>query len=819
MKWLPTIPSDIRPFRPAMLLAVAFGTGIIYQGIFPISGAWLFGTSLAAAAGLAALILSGNRGLAAWGAVTALMVLLGAFDRHVVESRRPAGHVVFAAGEGRRRVVLGGILRSDPVEGGRLSRSRQTFDVAAERLDERVVSGDVRVTVYDAGRLPLHAGDRVRVSGFISLPRPPGNPGQFDYRVWLARRGVDVIFSADGAGAVGLVARAAGFPVLRFFDRLADRVEAAMDAALPPDQAAFLKGLLLGERAALDESLNDAFLRTGTIHFLAVSGLHVVLVAAFLRWPLALLRVGEPWSALAVGMLTWGYVFLVGFSPSALRAAVGTSIYLGAGLAGREGDFLSTLAWSALAILVARPLDIGDYGFQLSFLSVLGIVLFSPPIERWLASRGGEAARLREEAAPAWRRFLRRAFRKAVAVTAAACLVTTPLVAAYFHLVSFSVLPGNLVLAPLVAAVMAAGFAGMVVAVVLPAAVAAPFLALAGAGAWLIGEVVRTIAAVPGGSFFTASPPVALLLAWYLLLAWAALRKKIGFSRRIAGAAAVLLVAGGVYAASGRGGDGAFTVTAFDVGKGACVLIRSPGGTRILADCGAQSDPRVGSRVAAPALWASGVSAVDLLILSHADADHVNGVPELLVRIPVKSLVVPPGFGDSALGARILNIALARGVRVATAGAGDVVTVGDAQVRVLHPPKAAEARGRLSANDASLVAEIRTAAGSVLVPGDLQTKGLALAEKNLPSRVSVLVAPHHGENPEVTERLAARAGAVLVSSPRSGDGDDTGAFSTADAGAVTASCRGGVMDIRSFRGGLAARVPYGISSPSPGGGP
>jgi competence protein ComEC len=176
------------------------------------------------------------------------------------------------------------------------------------------------------------------------------------------------------------------------------------------------------------------------------------------------------------------------------------------------------------------------------------------------------------------------------------------------------------------------------------------------------------------------------------------------------------------------------------------VVIETGGGHAVLYDCGRMRDPSVGRRVIAPALWARGIHRLDMVILSHADADHYNGLPDLLDRFPISAVVVPEGFDQARRNpgaAQLLDLVRSRGIAVRTAVAGASWTLGATRYVVHHPPQGWNPSAPDNAR--SIVLDVGCEGRHVWLTGDLEGDGLSMLVREPPAEpIAVLLAPHHG---------------------------------------------------------------------------
>ena len=234
--------------------------------------------------------------------------------------------------------------------------------------------------------IPLRYGDRIAVEGVLRRPNAQRNPGGFDYRSYLARRGVFGILQLDRGQEIVPTDRSS-FPLLRWTESLRRRVEDVIDTAYHQNRghAQVLKGMLLGLRSELSPDILDAFRNSGSIHILAVSGLHVGLIATVCFFGFSLLRLPRKATNLLTIAAVILYACLVGFRPSVFRASLMAVIYLISRIIERDRDLFNLLAFAALVLLLINPAQLWDIGFQLSFAAVAAIVYLAPKWEGFIA--------------------------------------------------------------------------------------------------------------------------------------------------------------------------------------------------------------------------------------------------------------------------------------------------------------------------------------------------------------------------------------------------------------------------------------------------
>ncbi len=368
-----------------------------------------------------------------------------------------------------------------------------------------------------------------------------------------------------------------------------------------------------------------------------------------------------------------------------------------AALLDRRTHPANTMALAALVTLGLNPSHLFDVGCQLSFLAIAAILWGSSPLER--AGRAALQARIspldRLIEPPVWLRAVRRAggwLGAMVVVSLVVWLVTLPLVTLRFHLAAPVGMVLNLPLIPLTTlALLASGLTLGLTAVWAP--LARPSAWLSDVSLTWTSSLVRWGAARRWGHVFVSSPSWVWVLGIYTLLTLATAAWMGPWPvkvRRWGWGLLTVWVALGLAASLARLPRPGTPLEAevLAVGHGLAVRIETGDGRTWLYDCGRMRDPSVGRRIIAPALWARGVRHLDAVILSHADADHYNGLPDLLDRFSIGAVRVPPGFASPANpGAiRLLDLIRARGVPIHTIADGDQWSAGGAGFHVWHPP-------------------------------------------------------------------------------------------------------------------------------------
>lgn len=628
----------------------------------------------------------------------------------------------------------------------------------------RPASGRAAVVV-DGEAPPLGVGDRVRILGRATRPAAAVNPGEFDFRT--RARSHRCLSTIRVASARGLrVLRPAGsFALWRWIDDLRSRGVSTLEAHLSPARAPLAAALLLGSRETLSREDADAFLATGTVHILSISGLHVGLLSLGLFRVLRMMMVPRGRALLAVALATGGYMLLVQAETPVLRATLLVWLSCLAAAIGRRSPAINALAVAAIVVLVLRPGDVLGAGPQLSFLStavLVGMAAALPshrrpddPIERLIErSRSPLERLLRTAAWHCWAGFV---------AGAAVWAVTLPLVAGRFHVVSLVGLLVNVIVAPLVALAMGWGFLCLVTAGI--STTLAGFCGAACDG--MLAAIAATVhwsARVPGGHWWVVGPPGWWVAGWYgVLLAtlvWCRpemLRRGRTWAAVAVAWSAVGVVAAGVEVVRGRPARLRAVVTA--MGHGCGIVFTTPAGRTLVFDAGRMGAPGSAGRSMSAVLWSERTRTIDHLVISHADADHFNAVPALLKRFSVGEVVVTDALldSDSLAVAEIVATIRATGVPLRSVMAGDSFAVDPVtRVRILHPPSADAVHSREGTdNESSVVMAVEAAGRRWLLTGDLEGPAVRRFVDTDPDSCDVLVAPHHGSATSLPPLVAA----------------------------------------------------------------
>ena len=621
------------------------------------------------------------------------------------------------------------------------------------------VSGTCRVMINGDATSKLRWGDCVELTGQLVLARPPLNPGEFDYARHLKRNGISAMMFLKHPAAAKIVE-----PVSPWYPRLwltdvrqeivelmklhlshANRATAEelllgnRTSESPNRETA--EALLLGNRGHLTPELERDYISSGTIHLLAISGLHVGILYVFLVRMLNLLLIPRTQTLILAGLVCVFYTFLTDLRPSVMRATVFILLHIVGQVLYRDLKMGSLIGATTLLLILFDPSIAFDVGAWLSFLAVgaLGWVSDRTPVP---------VDRPAPPDAPTWqdrlrdvrvwlRGKLRISFRQILAVT----LLAAPLVATQFHLVSLIGMAINILLIPFTTMTLIAGYLFVAVGLTLPPAavvLAWPFDQML----TVLNYAVETSADRSYGFVSLPDLPAWFLPTYYVLLLSSAMASR-SVVRQSLRLVLLTLVTVQFWLVCRTPDCKGLTCTVLSVGHGNAVVVETPDDRVLLFDAGALNRGNRTADLISRFLWHKGHRMIDALVISHADADHYNAIPGLLARMPIGQVIMTKEFerSDAEEVQQVINEIHKLEIPVTLAMNGDCISLSDCRIEFLKADLSDLARS--NDNEASLVAVLSYRDMQICLPGDLEGEGQRRLMSAFP-KCQFVVCPHHG---------------------------------------------------------------------------
>ncbi len=657
------------------------------------------------------------------------------------------------------------------------------------------VSGTLRMQV-DEPTPGLSAGETIVAYCWLYQFGGPTNPGQFDLAAHLARKNIHVGASVPSGDAIKRYRSDRRHLLARLQARVS---QAASEALLSgpvalEDPDGLAAALLLGDRDRIDRRTYEAFRRTGLLHLVSLSGMHLGIFAG-LVWRLGRTAgLMKPGRAIVCAIATAAFLLAVPARAPTIRAAVIVWVFCIAIVARRRTGAFNCLCLAAVVLLLIRPTHVFEAGWQLSFTAVAGILALTDPIEGFLHDLTHDRLR-RQGPSGSLAAYAIRLF----AAGLGAWIGGAGILLYHFWAITPLASLWTVLVFPLVAMILTAGFLKIVLFFLLPTLAGLLGVLLTACTDLLVG-IVTLLSRVNVNTLLVGRVPLGLVAGYYGLV----LVARFGRTRRplpknaLCVAMGILLIVWVGALKWSRTHRDSLQVTCLDVGHGQAIVVQLPGTQTLLFDAGSMHRRDIGSRIVLPFLNSMGIANLEAVILSHGDIDHVNGVPEILDGRRVRHIYADASSFAGSHG----DLTTRRLIECLRRRGGDIRSiprafdVGPATVRVLWPPEDPEHTLDLSDNDRSLVCLIEFAGVKALLCSDIEQYAQQQILVRYPDLTAeIVVVPHHGSTRTLDETFLARlAPSIQICScdrrqyarmDHLAEEEDIRKFSTARNGAVT----------------------------------
>jgi len=602
-------------------------------------------------------------------------------------------------------------------------------------------------------------GERIGFTTKLQPIRNFNNPGGFDYRRYMASQGIWVRGYVRREEEIVCIGEGKVSPWLKGIEVFRTKIRMFLEGHLEFTTLGIYKALILGERSGIDKTTRNHFNRAGVGHILAISGLHIGIIAFISFYMLRRLFLLSERLTLRFNVFKFAalfsigpvitYAFVSGMAVSTLRATIMILALYACIILPRQRDIYNTVALAAFIILIMSPASIFNISFQLSFASVFSIIYLTPLLIS-VSLKNEEDIPIKTP--PDFQRRLLKFIMVSLVVSFAAILGTAPLVAYHFNRISIIGILANLVIVPLI------GFLalplGLLSVIIAPVSQALAMIPL-NIGAVVLGislSIIKFFSALPLASFRVATPTIPEIVLFYALVFLLFNIKRWGWTRYAIPIVILLGLFDQVYYYYRNHYNSHLKVVFIDVGQGNSTLIQFPRGKNMLIDGGGfpGSSFDIGERVVARFLWHQKIKNIDYLVLSHPHPDHLNGLPFIAENFKVREFWSNGESVDTEYYHRLMSIIQRKGITKPGLGElKDVRDINGAKIRVLYPPenfiKDKDIRTWRSLNNNSLVLKICLGNNCFLFPGDIESE----AEEKLITlhphlTATVLQAPHHG---------------------------------------------------------------------------
>jgi competence protein ComEC len=622
--------SDMR--RPAFYALILFIIGILVGSFFDLPTLLLFSILILSLFFSVLLLLRKDQKSANVFIIISL-ILTGFFRYELLTKDFPQNHISHFLNLNRPVAITGKIQDQPDV------RVNKTFlKVQAQTLSKGkkaiATSGQMMLKIKEP-TFRFDYADKIKFKGFLYEPSPVRNPGAFDYKKYLSRKGIHGIVTLSRADKVQIVSKEPGSMFLsKIIIPLRKWILGVFDKTLSGNHKALLSGFLLGETRDIPKNIYDMFRDTGTVHLLVVSGSNVWLVVGIIFALLSLLRVPKIPTTIITLISIFIFANLVHNDPPVVRAGIMASVVLLGVLLYKDVQMINLVSFSALVILLFSPLFLFDVGFQLSFASVFGIVLLVPRLSQVIS------------------RYVNKSHKKLWRWVILPCLVSLsveiilfPILAYYFNMVPMIVVLANLFIVPLASlSVVLSCFT------LFSATFSLTLASLFSASNWLCLDCILKLntffATLPITKLIVPSPSIFsfiiyYLFIWLLLSTIAQKRKAIVFS---------LVIIGNIFAWNGLlfSESHLLKLTFLDVGQGNSTLIQLPDKQTFLINAGEKrGNFDSGEYVVIPFLNKNGITKIEKFILTENDSANLNSAKSVAEDVKIEQVLMPNFCGST----------------------------------------------------------------------------------------------------------------------------------------------------------------------------
>lgn len=618
--------------------------------------------------------------------------------------------------------------------------SRLTVRVESVISGQQVETATGLLMLYiSGGDISLTRGDRIRFVSRISIPHRLGLPGEFDYSRYLALQGISATARVTSPTEIVLIRAAAVPSWQRTFDQAAQRLGDSIRSSVPDTEvSSVMTALLIGDQRRIPRDLADAYTRAGVNHILSISGFHVGIIAAFITVTLVWLLtrfeyLALRWNVRRIALLVavpamLFYLFLTGAAPATARSVIMLTIFAAALFAERERDSINTLLMAAFFLVAINPPTLFDVSFQLSFISLWGILLAVPPIMK-----------LTGTIPSLWLRGML----QFLAVSVAASSVTILPVLFIFKVASLNGILTNFIIVPLLGyGAVLTGFFALPMIMLFPS-ISSLLLWPAATLVTISNHFIIWCSSLPVLTFHGITP-------WdmfFFLLVMSSMTFINSRLRRTVSCCLIAVIAIFLHIYAATAADGRLHITMLSVGQAESLLVRLPDGSTLLVDGGGylhDTGHDFGQRVLAPALGALHVGRIDKMIATHNHPDHSGGLPFV-----IKNFTVGEFWSGKNVLAEVQRELDKKKVPQRTVAAGDILTLpGSVTIKMISPSGSAKTivgRDEMSENEQSLVFRLSYGSFSMIFCADagFEAEGRMLAGGN-ELKSTVLKVGHHG---------------------------------------------------------------------------
>lgn len=567
----------------------------------------------------------------------------------------------------------------------------------------------------------LEVGDKVKVEGEVLELKQKYNPSDMDYASYLKSKGIVAEVEARSVLKIG-----SGF---KGINKIQQSIISQIQRVYQGEDQGIVTAMLLGDKSYLDSDVSRLYSKLGIGHILAISGLHVGLVWGLVWAGLSSMRLSYKQKNIGAVLLIWCYCILCGLSVSAVRASMIITIIIIGRVLWEEEDLPICLAIAVLCVLGWNPYQLFQVGFQLSFVAYSGVLIFIKVSECSLMSLGLSKKKMK------WINTL--------GGPLMISLMITPVLAYHFYEVPFLAILLNYIVVPLVALLMPLMMLSIAISYIWN-----------GLGVMLAGGIslvlrgitagAELMAQIPGATLVTGQPSLIVITCYYGMLGCLLMYCcRSGYRKYLEWSMVTLI---GVLLIAHYVPKPLLEIAHLYVGQGDAAVIITPYGQVIVIDAGPEGKGDDLERY----LKYKGKHKIDYMIVSHAHADHIGGVMDLIdLRMPIENILMPVMPKDDTWTKRLQKACEVEQIPYYFINDTMTLEMGSISIDFLAP---VADKSSSNLNDLSAVCLVKYEEFEMLFTGDLPIEGERSFYAEL-SDIDVLKVAHHGSSTSTSDKL------------------------------------------------------------------
>ncbi|KNF09370.1 DNA internalization-like competence protein ComEC/Rec2 [Gottschalkia purinilytica] len=633
------------------------------------------------------------------------------------------------------KVSLKGVVKNEVVK----SKGYEKYVIEVSNITYKNKHYNVKekliLTIYDNSDIRL--GDNILVRDKIKVPKENTNPMLFNYKLYLQSNDIFTIMSTNKY-SVNIIKRNNLSKGERISQKFKKKISFILDKNLDTENSSIIKSIILGDSTYLDENTQNKFRNLGIAHVLAVSGLHIGIIFAFILYILNFLKVHRKIASILAIILILIYGYIIGYPPSVVRSSVMFSLLIVSTITYRRYDSINILALSAFIMLIYKPLWLFNMGFQLSYVATLSILLFNSKVKKIFSNKF---------------RFLADILSPIISVY----IGMLPISLYYFNSLQIISILSNLVLVPLLSLSLIISFI-MIITYLMSSIVSnviGYFINI------LLVIFTKSMNLVHNLSYniIVHSPNFIEMIMYYVLICIALNIIKTDFLNRkfirIINYYLILII----FIVSTNYLIEEYAIIDFiDVGQGDSCIVRLKD-KNILIDTGGSilNNFDVGKNIVLPYLQKNGINSLDGVFISHFHEDHAEGLLSLIGNIKIKNIFIGYKSQNNKLYRDIIKLSSKHNIPIRLIKKDDKIILNkNSAIDILSPERKEDVNFK-NENNMSLVFILKTYNKSLLFTGDIEKeKEKDIVKINYKHKVDIIKIPHHGSKTSSTEEFIKR---------------------------------------------------------------